>query len=497
MTNGKVLIVEDEQDLLRAYTRVLAAEGHEILSAPTGAEALRLAREHRPDLVLLDVMLPDADGVEICRRLKSDPDHGLFVVMISAMHTSPESKAEAVEAGADGYLTKPIEPLALKAHVRAFLRIRLGEKELRESERRLRQQAAELKEANRRLEEYNRLKAEFVANMSHELRTPLTAIIGFAQLVQLKRGQEPLPDYCGDAFERILRNGQHLLALINDVLDVSKIEAGRMKIHREHINLAEVVQEAFGELQSLAARKGLGYHLSIPERLPLAYTDPLRVRQVLMNLLSNAVKFTAEGSVKVELLPEGENKFRLIVSDTGIGIEQESLGIIFERFRQADGSSTRAAGGAGLGLSIVRQIVDLLGGTIEVQSSIGKGSTFAVTLPLVAPEPSGEGVESSREVSFAGLPPIASIESAHAAASNAEQAPLVVVIEDEHNRARGLSSAPRRDRARRTPARPRTRPRRRHPRRDDAGHGRLARPTGDEGRPQDGQRARHRLLYRR
>jgi adenylate cyclase len=440
MTQAKVLIAEDEADLRRAYARVLAAEGHEILSAATGQEALRLARTHRPDLVLLDAALPDADGLEVCRRLKADPDGGPFVVMISAMHTSAESQAEAVEAGADGYLTAPVEPPTLKAHVRAFLRIRLGEKELRESERRLRQQAEELTEANRRLEEYNRLKAEFVANMSHELRTPLTAIIGFAQLVQLKRGEEPPPAYCRDAFERILRNGQHLLALINDVLDVSKIEAGRMKIHREHVNLAEVVQEAFGELQSLAARKGLDYRLSIPERLPLAYTDPLRVRQVLMNLLSNAIKFTARGGVTAELLPEAEDKFRLVVSDTGVGIEQESLGIIFERFRQADGSSTRVVGGAGLGLSIVRQIVELLGGSIEVRSSVGEGSSFCVTLPLVAPEPAGERPESTRELTFAGLPPAAPAEEADAVGGAANRAPLVVVIEDDPDAAALLTS---------------------------------------------------------
>jgi len=440
MTRAKVLIVEDEEDLRRAYARVLASEGHEILSVATGAEALGVAREHRPDLVLLDVMLPDMNGIDVCRRLKEDQDGGLFVVMVSALQTSAESQAEAVEAGADGFLAKPVEPLALKAHTRAFLRIRQGEKELRQNERRLRAQAEELKEANRRLEEYNRLKAEFVANMSHELRTPLTAIIGFAQLVQLKQGEEALPGYCTDAFERILRNSQHLLALINDVLDVSKIEAGRMKIHREHINIVEVVQEAFAELQSLAARKGLGYRLSVRERLPLAYTDPLRVRQVLMNLLSNAVKFTARGGVEVELLPEGPERFRIVVRDTGVGIEEESLGIIFERFRQADGSSTRVAGGAGLGLSIVRQIVELLGGEIEVASKVGSGSTFAVTLPLVAPEPASEGGEASRELIFAGVPPAPAAPEPEGEEGGGGRAPLVVVIEDDPDAAALLTS---------------------------------------------------------
>jgi signal transduction histidine kinase len=442
MKKQRVLIVEDEPDLMRGYTRILSAEGYDISQAATGAEALQVAREMQPDLVLLDVMLPDTDGVEVCRRLKSE--EGLreaFVVMISGLRTTAENQAEAVAAGADGYLAKPIEPVALRAHVLAFLRIRQNEEDLRASERRYREQAEELREANRRLEEYNRLKAEFVANMSHELRTPLTAIIGFAQLAQLRRdGDGQMPKRYMDAFERILRNGQHLLALINDVLDVSKIEAGRMKIHREHIDLVEVVQGAFGELQSLAERKGLEYRLRVPERLPLAYTDPLRVRQVVINLLSNAAKFTARGRVEAELAAHDDEHFRIIVRDTGIGIEERSLPIIFERFRQVDGSMTRAASGVGLGLSIVRQIVDLLGGEIEVTSKVGEGSTFTVTLPLIAPEQSAarDGDEAPQFVGRsdgAASAPERDVQ----VEEGSDDRPVVIVIEDDLDAAALLS----------------------------------------------------------
>ncbi|HEX8560429.1 MAG TPA: response regulator [Pyrinomonadaceae bacterium] len=447
MTKQKVLVVEDDPDLMRGYTRILASEGYEIAQATTGAEALRLAEAGRPDLVLLDAMLPDADGVEVCRRVKAgEGSRDALVVMLSGRRTSPEEQAQALEAGADGYLSKPIEPAALRAHVLAFLRIRRNEEELRESSRRYREQAEELREANRRLEEYNRLKAEFVANMSHELRTPLTAIIGFAQLAQLApaAADAQMPKRYRDAFERILRNGQHLLALINDVLDVSKIEAGRMKIHREHIDLVEVVQNAFAELQSLAERKGLEYRLRVPARLPLAYTDPLRVRQVVINLLSNAAKFTARGRIEAELLAHGERHFRIVVRDTGIGIEEKSLGLIFERFRQVDGSMTRSASGVGLGLSIVRQIVELLGGEIEVASSVGEGSSFTVTLPLSAPEmgardANGDGDEGPRFAeggrggagARAGAPAPAAAEDA----GGEDGRPLVVVIEDDDDAA--------------------------------------------------------------
>jgi len=335
---AKILIVDDEPALLEAYSRILTSAHHEIFRAETGEEALALCRAERPDLVILDAVLPDIQGLEVC------------------------------------------EP-------RALLRLTEAERALRESEERRRQLVDDLMQANRRLEEYNRLKAEFVANMSHELRTPLTAIIGFVQLVQMAEAGKPVPPAYATAFERILRNGRHLLALIDDVLDVARIEAGRMKINRELFDLGDVVQSAFRELRPLARQKGIDYRLRIPEPLPLACSDPLRVRQVVINLLSNAVKFTHQGWVEAELRPWDEGMCRIVVRDTGVGIDEASMSIIFERFRQVDGSMSRVAGGAGLGLSIVRQIVELLGGVIEVESRIGEGSTFTVTLPLVAPVP--------------------------------------------------------------------------------------------------------------
>ena len=441
MRKQKVLVVEGDDGLRRDHASMLAAEGYQVVEATTCADALRLARAESPDLILLDAALPDGDGVGVCQQIKAREGlRDTFVVMLSGQHTTAEHQAEALIAGADGYLSKPVEAVALRANVLAFLRIRQNEEELRASERRYREQAEELREANRRLEEYNRLKAEFVANMSHELRTPLTAIIGFAQLAQLtRRDDEQVPKRFNDAFERILRNGQHLLALINDVLDVSKIEAGRMKIHSEHIDLVEVVQGAYAELQSLAERKGLEYRLRVPERLPLAYTDPLRVRQVVINLLSNAAKFTSRGRVEAELAPHGDEHFRIVVRDTGIGIEERSLPIIFERFRQVDGSMTRSASGVGLGLSIVRQIVDLLGGEIEVTSRVGEGSTFTVTLPLSAPG-AGEAGEGEESPQFASRGQSSQVAPRAAEADEVDDSrPLVVVIEDDDDAAALLS----------------------------------------------------------
>lgn len=167
----KILVTEDDPALLYAYSRILESAGYEIAQAAAREDCLRLCRESHPDLVLLDTILADGDGLEICKEIKNDGSlAGIFVIMISGQRTSMDNQAEGLEAGADGYLTKPIESRALLAHIRALLRIKQAELEIRESAERQRQLVGELTEANRRLEEYNRLKAEFVANMSHELR---------------------------------------------------------------------------------------------------------------------------------------------------------------------------------------------------------------------------------------------------------------------------------------------------------------------------------------
>ena len=435
MTKPEILIVDDEPDLAAAYGRMLTRAGYEVSYADSGASCLERIRERNPDLVLLDVVLPDADGIEVCRRIKADPElASVFVINISGLRTSPEQLAEGLEAGADGYLAKPLNERTLVAHVRALLRIRSTEQALRASEERHRLLVTELQEANRRLQEYNRLKAEFVANISHELRTPLTAIIGFANLAQIAQRTQTLPPFAADAFERILRNGRHLLALIDDVLDLSKIEAGRMPIHCEHFEVPDVVQAAFAELQALAEQRGLSYKLRVEGDLPLAYTDPLRLRQVAINLLSNAIKFTSRGSVEVVLRAIEPDRFELVVTDTGIGIDEHAQGLIFDRFRQVDGSTTRVAGGVGLGLAIVRQIVELLGGEVSLASTSGVGSAFTVRLPFVAPERAAT-VEFESGASLGRDEVGASEEDA-----DKSGAPLVLIVEDDPDSAALLSS---------------------------------------------------------
>jgi DNA-binding response OmpR family regulator/two-component sensor histidine kinase len=447
MENVKILIIEDNADLLDAYKRVISRAGYEVFEANTGAEGLRMCGEIVPDLILLDAVLPDMDGGEVCRRIKeAQATRTIFVIMVSGQKTSPDYQASFLENGADGFLQKPVDQKVLLANVRAMLRIKKAEEELAESKNEYQQLAEKLKETNQRLEEYNRLKAEFIANMSHELRTPLTAIIGFAQLALMKSPEISLAKDSAMTFERILRNGRHLLTLIDEVLDIAKIEAGRMKIHADHFDVGELAQNAFNELQSLAIQKGLDYRLQIPEELPLVFTDPVRLRQVMTNLLSNAIKFTEKGSVEVVLLASGDDNFQFIVRDTGIGIDSNAQKFIFERFRQADGAMTRTAGGTGLGLSIVKQIVGLLGGEISVSSSVGEGSIFTVTLPVSLSEKKREDetarteeevVRKTVEIEDSGGS--AKFAETREISSGDESKPLVLIIEDDSDMANLLS----------------------------------------------------------
>jgi signal transduction histidine kinase len=238
----------------------------------------------------------------------------------------------------------------------------------------------EIEEKGRELETASKHKSQFLANMSHELRTPLNAILGYTELI--------LDNICGDVSEkvrdvltRLEKSGRHLLALINDVLDLSKIEAGQLTLSLNNYSMQDVVQTVFMGVESLAAEKKLDLKAAVAPDLPPGHGDERRLSQVLLNLVGNAIKFTETGEVRVEV-KVSDGAFRVAVSDTGPGIALSDQARIFEEFHQVDSSSTRKKGGTGLGLSIAKRIVEMHGGRIWVESSPGKGSTFWFTLPF-------------------------------------------------------------------------------------------------------------------
>jgi signal transduction histidine kinase len=237
----------------------------------------------------------------------------------------------------------------------------------------------ELQQLYQSLEEASRHKSQFLANMSHELRTPLNAILGFSELMLDGIYGDP-PERMRSAIERIQRNGKHLLGLINDVLDLSKIEAGQLRLSLADYSVEELVSGVYTSVESLAADKNLGLRIAVPPGLPPARGDERRLAQALFNLVGNAIKFTDAGEVRIEVQAK-EDFYKFSVQDTGPGIDEADQAKIFQEFQQLDNSITKSKGGAGLGLAIVKRIVEMHGGRLWVESRLGYGARFSFLVP--------------------------------------------------------------------------------------------------------------------
>jgi len=263
-------------------------------------------------------------------------------------------------------------------------RLRLQSAELERQAVALKEHAAELDVQRRRAEDADKMKSEFLANMSHELRTPLNSVIALSQLI-LSRGPGRKPEQDTSLLQIIERSGRRLLNLIDDILDLSKVEAGRMELCLSRVAPRDVAQEAIDTVRVTAEQKGLQVTVQVGD-VPAIYSDEGKIRQILVNLLGNSAKFTEQGHIELRVSQDA-GRVVFAVSDTGIGISQQDLLRVFEAFRQADGSITRKYGGTGLGLTISRKLANLLGGDITVQSELGKGSVFSLALPLECPAP--------------------------------------------------------------------------------------------------------------
>jgi two-component system, NarL family, sensor histidine kinase BarA len=274
-------------------------------------------------------------------------------------------------------------------------RVEQGQAQLRSMNQNLDLKLTELSEANIGLYESNRLKSEFLANVSHELRTPLNSIIGFAELLdELARNDTAADPKRSRYITNILTSGRTLLEMINDLLEMAKIEAGRMEVNVEPTSISDLVEGLIGIMRPQAERKEIALQTRLAQSLPSVETDPGKLQQILFNFLSNAIKFTpARGTVTVTAdrvkRQEGGDGVRLSVADTGPGIPYDLQDLIFEKFRQADASHTREHKGTGLGLAICRELATMLGGTVSLVSEPGRGATFYVDLPVInlPPEP--------------------------------------------------------------------------------------------------------------
>ncbi|AFY99289.1 hybrid sensor histidine kinase/response regulator [Calothrix sp. PCC 6303] len=401
----RILVVDDD-DVDRIATRLALIktglpmqvfEVYDYQSALAELTAGAAAVSKMPyDCVFLDYRLPDRDGLALVRQLRK---LGVKVPLIVLTSQGNERIAvELMKAGASDYLSKSrisSETLALVLRnairvYRAEIQAEMATQRLRETNelltlnnQELEAQRQQIQQQNIKLIEASQLKNKFLATISHELRTPMSSIIGFSQFLLRPKYGDLTPSQ-RDMVKRILDNGKHLLNLLNEVLDFSKLESGDFYLKLQIVNLSLIVSSVVAELSSLAEAKKLKLKVSDSLHNSMIYNDPLRTRQILMNLISNAIKFTNQGIVQIELREVDTSMIAITVTDTGIGIKAEDLPNIFDVFHQVDQSTTRPYSGTGLGLAIVNSLVSMMGGTITVNSEVNKGSSFRVEFPRQA-----------------------------------------------------------------------------------------------------------------
>ncbi len=382
-----VLIVDDNP-LDRAEAKAALLNGstrkYQFIEASSADEALHLcAQSPLPDCIVLDLGLPDAYEFEVLKRLPRDKDN-LLNIPVVVLTASRGLNQAALRAGAQEYvgkawllpdtLTQAVENAVERHDMARALQVQRHLADLARLKR------LELESENRQIQEANRLKSQFLANMSHELRTPLTAIIGFADLLKMGLVPQDAPQH-PIFLGHIATSGRHLLRLINDVLDLSKVESGKFEFFPESFDLPALVKEVQEILQTQIHRKHLRVVTDIAHPVQNLVLDPARLKQVLYNYLSNAIKFTPDGGrITIRAQASGTRHFRMEVEDTGIGIATADLPRLFIDYQQLDVGSTKKYEGSGLGLALTRRLVAAQGGSVGVRSTLGMGSVFHLTL---------------------------------------------------------------------------------------------------------------------
>ncbi len=395
VAKGTILIVDDSTENVQALSELLRAEGYQVSSAGNGEEGLRLALEQKPDLVVLDLILPGMLGIEVLDALKREqPETG---IILTTAFGSEETAVQAWRHGAFDYIInkQPFKADEVREVVRRALTetqlrrdnlrlqrdLTLANQQLKEYSAHLEHSIEELRAANERQKELNRSRASFISIVSHELRHPLTVAKGYLELVT--SGNSDLDPETRGFLDIAEDNLKNLAKMLDDLLDLSRMEAGHYHIDRQTERVAPLINQTFQAMNAAAQAKGIRLQSELSENLPLVSADPLRITQVLCNLVDNAIKFTPSGgsiTLSAQAIP---HEVAFTVIDTGIGVPASELGKIFERFYQIKNPAQPTQEGAGLGLAICREIIRLHGGQIWATSQEGQGSQFHFTLPAI------------------------------------------------------------------------------------------------------------------
>lgn len=378
----RILVVDDVPDNVKLLAYDLEDEGYDVITAYNGYQALTSIEKHKPDLILLDIMMPDLDGLEVCRRLKKNPEHRNIPIILISAKGSDEDVIAGLDQGAMDYIVKPFHYPVVSARVRSAARIKRYQDMIHEMN-------ASLDEARSIAESLATAKSDFLAKMSHEIRTPMNGILGSAALLD----SEDLTVEQRELLTVIQSSGTALLDLINDILDYSKGEAGKLELDMKDFNLAQLIEETLNLVSEKAHAKKLQINCELSESVsPFLIGDPARLRQILLNFLSNAIKFTEKGEVTLRVTGSNskspnEIDIAFAVEDTGLGMTEEEVEHLFVEYYQAQHSNENPQEGTGLGLCITQQLCHLMRGRIEVQSAPGEGSIFTATIPFKEREP--------------------------------------------------------------------------------------------------------------
>lgn len=400
-----ILQVEDDEMNRILVNRILSAEGFKVIEAEDGFIGLEMARMHQPDLILMDINIPGMDGYEITTKLKSMEETRHIPVVALTANVIEGDRERALTAGCDGYLPKPIDVDKFPTQLRAFLQGKRDEvdsevklEHLEEYSRRLVSRlettVSELREANQELRRVDKMKSDFVILSSHELRTPLTLIYGYIHLLEMETRDMPPDSAMRSMIQRIESAAHKLTKVVDDIVNVSLIDADSLEISQDPVRIADVVNTALEELRERAKERQQRIELKGLESLPLILGDATYLRRAFSNLISNAMKYTPDDSY-IEISGEFlTNKVYVVITDTGIGIDKEDQKHIFEKFYvtgdtkyHSTSKTAYKGGGLGLGLSVVRGIIEAHRGKVWVESEgcdeeKCPGSKFHILLPL-------------------------------------------------------------------------------------------------------------------